>query len=314
MEIADCSSGCATSCIDCFRNYNNAFHHAQIDRNVMLAKIKEWGCALTTAHAIPAARSAASPARSAQPVNAAEQKLKDLLKAAGFPDGRWQVQRPLPPPEGSTTPDVTYDDPDDPSVQIYIYLDGLSSHIHGSAETQKRDRAIRSELRADGHEVIEIAASELDDDKAMQRYLRLLARRLGTPARSAVAAAEPAAPASAPSGAGSVVVAVQSLPDCRVVQHPVEAERFHRFLPLRRVWSRGVGYFAALEPDPQAWVEAKPDWPVGKQYFVGEIHADPSVAGASAASRWGLFATPSGEETEGSEIEVAVTLERRLVE
>lgn len=313
-EIANCSSGCATSCIDCFRNYNNAFHHAQIDRNVMRARIDQWGCALTIVHQIPAAHSAAAPARSAQPVNAAEQKLKDLLMSAGFPDGRWQEQRSLPPPEGSTTPDVTYDNPDDPSVQIYIYLDGLSSHIHGNAETQKRDRAIRSELRAEGHDVIEIAASDLDDDKAMDRHLRLLARRLGTPARSAVVAAKPAAAASVPTGAGSAAVAVQSPPHCRVVQRPAEAERFRRFLPLRRVWSRGVGYFAAREPDPQAWIEAKPDWPVGKQYFVGEIHADPSVAGASAASRWGLFATPSGRETEGSEVEVAVTLERRLAE
>jgi hypothetical protein len=40
---------------------------------------------------------------------------------------------------------------------ICIYLDGLSGHLHGNPETAERDREIRSWLRNNGYEVIEVA-------------------------------------------------------------------------------------------------------------------------------------------------------------
>ena len=60
-----------------------------------------------------------------------------------------------------------------------IYLDGLSRHLHGNPETAERDRAIRSWLRNNGHEVIEIAATDLHDQGAMTQHFRRLANYLG---------------------------------------------------------------------------------------------------------------------------------------
>ena len=60
-----------------------------------------------------------------------------------------------------------------------IYLDGLSRHLHGNPETAERDRAIRSWLRNNSHEVIEIAATDLHDQGAMTQHFRRLANYLG---------------------------------------------------------------------------------------------------------------------------------------
>ena len=51
-----------------------------------------------------------------------------------------------------------------------VYLDGLSAHLHGNPETAEQDREIRDWLRNSGYDVIEIAASDLDDRDAMTRH------------------------------------------------------------------------------------------------------------------------------------------------
>jgi len=50
---------------------------------------------------------------------------------------------------------------------VCIYLDGLSGHLHGNAATAEQDQRIRSWLRNNGYEVIEIAVSDLFDEGAM---------------------------------------------------------------------------------------------------------------------------------------------------
>ena len=113
-----------------------------------------------------------------QPVNEAERKLRRMIEAAGLPEGRWQVQRRLPQPLGTTTPDITYDDASDEDHTVFVYLDGLSAHIHGNPATHQRDLMIRNELRSQGHDVIEISAHDLDDRQAMVRHFKRLARLL----------------------------------------------------------------------------------------------------------------------------------------
>ena len=56
---------------------------------------------------------------------------------------------------------------------------GLSGHIHGNPERAEQDQRIRSWLRNNGYEVIEIAFSDLDDEGAMSRHFRKLAGYLG---------------------------------------------------------------------------------------------------------------------------------------
>jgi len=187
-EIAEgCPSACEHSCIDCLQTFRNAHYHRYLDRSVVMEMLDEWGTQLQDAHPIPPCQpTTPTHDTSAQPVNDAETKLKHLLEAAGFTSGRYQQQIrfkqriTLSHQIGSTTPDVLFlgdeDDPDDKG--ICIYLDGMSVSLHGDPAVAERDREIRTWLRNNGYQVIEITTVELDDREAMIRHFRKLARYL----------------------------------------------------------------------------------------------------------------------------------------
>jgi len=178
-RLADtCPARCGNSCIDCFQTYRNAFYHSYLDRHLMVERIDAWGSRLVEAQPIPARQPNPTPEGDRQPVNVAERHLRQMMLAAGLPEGQWQEQRALPRPLNSTTPDCTFDDPDDPGRKLFVYLDGLSGHIHGNPDTAQRDREIRAELRAEGHEVVPITRVDMDDRQAMTRHFKRLARLL----------------------------------------------------------------------------------------------------------------------------------------
>jgi len=177
-RIADCPALCATACIDCFQTYRNAFVHRFLDRRMVLDSIDDWGTALAVEHDIPPLKPEREEEETGRPVNEAERKLKAMLRGAGFGDGIWQRQVPLRPPLNSTTPDVTFEDPDYEDRFVFIYMDGLSDHLHGNAETRETDNAIRSQLLADRHDVIVITWHDLGDQQVMTRHFKRLARRL----------------------------------------------------------------------------------------------------------------------------------------
>jgi len=182
-----CPSLCEHSCIDCLQTFRNGYYHKHLDRHVALALLNDWGDALQPQHEMPSTQPAThSHDLAAQPVNDGETKLKHLLEAAGFTSGQFQQQIRFGEPIvldhqiGSTTPDVYFaGDPDDPDDKgVCIYLDGMSASLHGDPATAARDREIRSWLRNNGYQVIEITYVELDDREAMARSFRKLARYL----------------------------------------------------------------------------------------------------------------------------------------
>ena len=77
-----------------------------------------------------------------------------------------------------TTADCFFPGDDDRDPGVCVYLDGLSVAIHGDPRRQAADRAIREELRARHYEVLEIAASDLDDRGKMAQHFFKLARVL----------------------------------------------------------------------------------------------------------------------------------------
>jgi ATP-dependent helicase YprA (DUF1998 family) len=188
LEItAGCPSLCEHSCIDCLQTFRNGYYHKHLDRHVASTTLQDLGDGLDVSHELPPRQpSTHSQDLDAQPVNDGETKLKHLLQAAGFCSGEFQQQIRFAEPIvldhqiGSTTPDVFFlgdtDDPDDKG--ICIYLDGMSSSLHGNPATATRDREIRSWLRNNGFQVIEITYVELDDRDAMIRHFRKLARYL----------------------------------------------------------------------------------------------------------------------------------------
>lgn len=183
----DCPSLCEYSCIDCLQTYRNGFYHKHLSRHKVIELFEACGDLLQPAHTIPAQQpSTQAKDQDAQPVNIAETKLKHMLEAAGFTIGQFQRQIKFKHPImldhliGSTTPDVFFeaDEDDEDEKGICIYLDGMSEHIHGNPETAERDREIRSWLRNNDYQVIEITYVELDDREAMIRHFRKLAKYL----------------------------------------------------------------------------------------------------------------------------------------
>jgi ATP-dependent helicase YprA (DUF1998 family) len=177
--VNNCPSACEKSCVDCMWTYRNAFFHRHLDRKLAAELLPNWGDTLVVSHDIPPILPDSSSESADMTVNECEERLKILLKNAGFPDPEWQHQITLGKPLNSTTPDCFYKG-DDPEYEpgVCIYLDGLSKHIHGNPQTRQRDRAIREELKVKNYEVIEIAATELFDKDAMTRYFYRLGRIL----------------------------------------------------------------------------------------------------------------------------------------
>ena len=174
--VEDCPSGCETSCIDCLQTFRNTFYHKYLDRKLALDCFQAWGPRLNFSHEIPAKQPSQEPGEGSHPVNESERRLRHLLLAAGFEEGSRGEQLRLDRAIGTTTPDVIYRaDHHDADEGVCIYLDGLSNHLHGNSETAERDHEIRSWLRNNGYEVIEIAVTDLHDEGAMVRHLRKLA-------------------------------------------------------------------------------------------------------------------------------------------
>lgn len=174
--VERCPGECGSSCVDCLQTFRNGFYHKYLDRGVALECLNAWGSRLTLSHDIPPKQPSQEPASGAHPVNEAERRLRHLLLAAGFEEGVRGRQIRLDPAIGTTTPDVIYRAGHHADEEgVAVYLDGLSGHLHGNPATREQDTRIRTWLRNNGWDVIEIAASDLHDAGAMTRHFRKLA-------------------------------------------------------------------------------------------------------------------------------------------
>jgi SOS-response transcriptional repressor LexA len=181
LEVAStCPSVCETSCVDCLQTFRNGYYHKYLDRMLAMDRLTAWGPHLVEAYDIPAKQPSREGGDGRYPVNEAERRLRYLLRAAGFEEGVRGEQLRLGQAFGTTTPDVIYRTPSHGEDEgVAIYLDGLSDHIHGNPRTAAQDSRIRTWLRGNGYEVIEIAATDLHDSGAMVRHFRKLAGYLG---------------------------------------------------------------------------------------------------------------------------------------
>ena len=178
--VQTCPSACQSSCTDCLQTYRNAFYHPHLDRNRALQFLESAGPQMSFARTVPAMHyGGTTPSGEKSPVNAAERRLRKMLLAAGFPEATsWQEQVQLGSGLGTTTPDAIYRPDDDDLRPVAIYLDGLSSHLHGNPQTAERDRIIRAQLRQMDWEVMSVTAHELHDHGAMAKHFKALARYL----------------------------------------------------------------------------------------------------------------------------------------
>ncbi len=173
---AECPSQCEVSCIDCLQHYRNAWAHSHLDRHAVVECIDNLGSRLSFEHELPECRP--SSVGGPPPANLGEAELEQMLLRAGLPAPECQREIDLGMPFGRTIPDFFYEDPSERTDGLCIYLDGLSEAIHGNPDARRRDRKLRQELEARDYDVVEIAASELNDVEAMRGYIARIARIL----------------------------------------------------------------------------------------------------------------------------------------
>jgi len=202
--VSHCPSGCERSCNDCLRTFRNAFYHAALDRHLVEDVLAANGDVLRATHPIPAKMPDSAPKGDHRPVNVDENRLRDQLMRAGFPEAKRHEPIDLGQPLGKTYPDCLWPGTDPTEPGICVYLDGLSDRLHGNPVTAERDRVLREALRAKGYEVFELPASCLDDRGRMTQLFYDLGLRLLDRDRAKILRANPTTwfDTSAPSSPG----------------------------------------------------------------------------------------------------------------
>lgn len=296
--VEDCPSVCDTSCVDCLQTFRNGYYHKHLDRKAAQERLSTWGSRLSVSHEIPAKQPSKEPGEGTHPVNEAERRLRHLLLAAGFEEGIRGRQIRLDRAIGTTTPDVVYRAPHHAEDEgVCIYLDGLSGHLHGNPATAEQDQRVRTWLRNNGYEVIEIAASDLHDEAAMIRHFRKLAGYLGASERRESLRTD----TSWFQRAGETATS-RGRATLRVVR-PRPEERYVACVPLVPLRA-AAGAFSAPQRVPDGdwdWVEVDTHRRLRPGMFVAQV-VGKSMEPAIPDGSYCLFATPVAGTRKGKTV------------
>jgi ATP-dependent helicase YprA (DUF1998 family) len=175
QSLGKCPAKCKQSCYSCMRSYRNIFYHNLLDRHIAVQLLHDYQGRPHHERELPAVEEAATS--NGQPSNLGEYDLAEIIVQAGLPRFEHQRSIDLGKPLGTTVADLYYEDLAR-HLQVAIYLDGLSKGIHGNRNQQQLDRMIRESLEEEGVDVIEIAASDLNDPEAMKRHLKRISVKL----------------------------------------------------------------------------------------------------------------------------------------
>jgi hypothetical protein len=160
--------------VDCLQHFRNSFYHAELNRHTAQAvSARVGGGSRRFSHLIPAVLPDETLLQ--KPGNPPEQQLVAMLKAAGLVN--FETEKPIALSGGITTrPDIYFHAPNDQYEGVCVYLDGMSEHLHGNAQTAAKDRQIRDELLNTYYEVVAIQYQELYDKTVMRTHMRRIAR------------------------------------------------------------------------------------------------------------------------------------------
>lgn len=254
----ECPSACESSCVDCLQHFRNSFYHDKLNRHTALDAFNEWGDTLIFGHELAAVLP--DETLTQQPGNPPEQQLVALLKAAGMP--AFETERPIALSGGITTrPDVYFHEPNDQYEGVCIYLDGMSEHLHGNAQTAAKDRQIRQELLNTDYEVIEIQFQELYDKTVMREHMRRIAKAVVGRAKAKELAGDDGWFEQADKTQVTVDVgAANVLPFKTVQPGAADFEPYRRCVPLvglqaaAGAWSEEQSGIVDLSDDAEDWV------------------------------------------------------------
>ena len=273
--VEECPSACDTSCIDCLQHFRNSFYHDKLNRHTALEYFLDWGDSIRYEHEVTSVLPADDGAK--KPGNSPEQQLVALLNAAGL--SQFETERPIPLSGNVVTrPDVYFHEPNDIYEGVCIYLDGMSEHLHGNAQTAARDRQIRDELRNTDFEVVEIQYQELFDKTVMRVHMRRIARAVINRKKAKELEADDSwfdlAAVEAQAGTGDVTRSAQAL---RLVTPSDENfEPYVNCVPMVALkaaagsWSDEQAGLESLADHAEHWVNIE-DVPLAKGMFVAQV-------------------------------------------
>ncbi len=163
---------CERACYSCLLHFRNQQFHQVLDRfraqDVLLA------CAspLQRLHDVSPSYADAGLGTD-QTESLAEDRFLQILTKKGFPEPVPQFEVNL---GGGTLTRADFAYPD---RKVLIYVDGLSTGIHGNPRQQAGDRRKRTLARARGWNVLSISAQGLGDEAILSGFLDQLAGALG---------------------------------------------------------------------------------------------------------------------------------------
>ncbi len=175
-SLQNCTGNCETSCYDCLRTYRNMIHHKELDRHNAVQRLNNVKHDPKRLDQLPPSTGPQEEVLG-QSTNTPEMRLAAILQKNNFPHFERQHEIPLKGSIKRTVPDFYYEDPIK-DIKIAIYLDGLSTSIHGNEEQRRIDEYIRVNLDDMGYKVIPISVTTLDDPEILRLKLKKIARAL----------------------------------------------------------------------------------------------------------------------------------------
>src|SRR5262249_28147680 len=151
--LSSCPNACERACYECLYTGRNVYWHRFLDRHAALVLLDRFDGDLTLEYELPAQIETASDGRASRGTNDAEDRLGRILERAGFDGFEAKRSIDIGPPYNRTLPDFVYDVD---GKRVAIYLDGLSTGIHGSERARLQDAVIRDQLADLGWDVIAI--------------------------------------------------------------------------------------------------------------------------------------------------------------
>jgi ATP-dependent helicase YprA (DUF1998 family) len=264
--VEDCPSACDTSCVDCLQNFRNSFYHSELNRHTAQEYLREWGNAVSFSHLIPAVLP--DDTQMQKPGNPPEQQLVAMLKAAGLVN--FETERPIKLSGGITTrPDVYFHAPNDQYEGVCVYLDGMSEHLHGNAQTAAKDRQIRDELLNTDYEVVAIQYQEIYDKTVMRTHMRRIAKAVAGKVKAKEVEANDAWFVSEQAAVATVVVAARA--SAKVYPFPVtqpSADNFEPYgncVPISSL-KAAAGLWSEEQTDLGGLAEHAQDWAVLEEF------------------------------------------------
>jgi hypothetical protein len=171
-RLQGCPEACATACYECLKNHSNAFHQPYLDRVKAQDLLAAWR-GLAKQNTIEPATG--DIPMKGEPHHSKEQVFFLALQEAGLVgDDGPELNAKLDLGDGIvTSPDALYR-----NKMVAVYLDGMSSGLHGNPKTQQTDAMINLILKMQGFHVHRIPWSALSDPTGKKQHMEAIGHSL----------------------------------------------------------------------------------------------------------------------------------------